>query len=269
MNKEQILQKLNLVKCTIESVTQHFDIACAAKTLTEVIAAIQMSRFTSGTDLTGQTFGQLIVLGIHSKIKWSNKCGYSYSWMCRCSCGHIVYKSTQELLHHKGRLPLMCSSCMARLTNTKHGSSNSKLYGIWSGMKQRCYDKNHPGYKRCGFKGIIVCDEWVNDYSEFEEWAFTHGYKEGVRLTRRNKNDNFSPENCYFEGNRLITIGEESHTILQWCKLKDVDYQAVTYRIKHGLPQELWFYKGKITNKTKECLLKTNDKNKLKQLHDE
>ena len=250
MNKEQILQKLNLVKCTIESITQP-DIACAAQTLTEVITAIQISRFTAGTDLTGQTFGQLTVLGIHSKIKWSNNCGYSYSWMCRCSCGHIVYKSTQALMHHKGRLPLMCPSCMARLINTKHGSGKSNLYGIWSGMKQRCYDKNHPGYRRCGGKGVIVCDEWVNDYLEFEEWAFTHGYKTGVRLVRRNKNDNYSPENCYFEGNRLVAIGDEAHTIMQWCKIKDISYSTVQARIRYGMPQELWFYQGKLTNKSK------------------
>lgn len=269
MNKEQILQKLNLVKCTIESVTQHSDIACAAQTLTEVITAIQMSRFTSGTDLTGQTFGQLTVLGIHSKIKWSNSCGYSYSWMCRCSCGHIVYRNTAVLLHHKGRFPMMCDSCKSRLIHTKHGSSESKLYGIWSGMKQRCYDKNHPGYRRCGGKGITVCDEWVNDYPEFEEWAFTHGYKVGVKLARRNKNDNFSPENCYFEGNRLITIGDESHTLLKWCKIKDISYSTVNARIRYGMPQELWFYPGKLTNKTKEQLLKPDNKTQSKQFQNE
>lgn len=257
MNKEQILQKLNLVKSTIDSVTRHPDIACAAQTLTEVITAIQMSRFTSGTDLTGQTFGQLTVLGIHSKIKWSNRCGYSYSWMCRCSCGHIVYRNTAALLHHKGRFPMMCEACMSRLIHTKHGSSASKLYDTWSRMKQRCYDKDFPGYRTCGGKGIIVCDEWVNDYPEFEEWAFTHGYKAGVKLVRCNKNDNFSPENCYFEGDRLITIDNESHTLLQWCKIKGVDYQSVSYRVKHGLPQELWFYPGKLTNNIKNKLLKS------------
>lgn len=262
MKKEEILQKLNLVKCTIESITQHSDIACAAQVLSEVITAIQMSRFHSGTDLTGQTFGQLTVVGIHSKIKWNNNCGYSYSWMCRCSCGHIVYKNTAGLLHHKGRFPMKCGSCLSRLMHTKHGSSASKLYEMWSRMKQRCYDKEYPGFKTCGGKGIIVCDEWVNDYPEFEEWAFTHGYKAGVRLIRRNKNDNFSPENCYFEGNRLITIGDESHSLLEWCKIKGVDYQSVNYRIKHGIPQELWFYKGKLTNKTKEQLLLLNNKNK-------
>lgn len=217
-----------------------------------------MSKFSAGNDLTGQTFGQLTVLGVHSKIQWSNNCGYSYSWMCRCSCGHIVYKSTQELLHHKGRLPLMCQPCAARLIHTKHGSCRSNLYGIWSGMKQRCYDKNHPGYRRCGGKGVIVCDEWVNDYPEFEEWAFTHGYKDGVRLVRRNKQDNWAPENCYFEGNRLITIDNVAHTLLQWCKIKDISYSTVNARIRYGMPQELWFYKGKLTNK-----------NRLNQIPDE
>ncbi len=252
MNKEQVLQKLSLVKSTIESVTHGSDISCAAQTLTEVITAIQMSRWTTGVDLTGQTFGQLTVLGVHSKIKWSSHCGYSYYWMCRCLCGHIVYKHTAALLHHKGRMPLMCNSCRSRLIHTKHGSYGSQLYNLWCGIKQRCYDKNFPGFKWYGGKGIIVCDEWVNDYPEFEEWAFTHGYKSGVRLVRRNKNDHFSPENCYFEGDRLITIDNESHNLLQWCKIKGVDYATVRSRMQRGLPQELWFYNGKLSKKKKD-----------------
>lgn len=263
MKKEQILQKLHLAKSLISDMANsaYSQKSCdsVVELIEQIIQGISLSKFSAGHDLTGQTFGQLTVLRVHSKIKWSNNCGYSLSWMCRCSCGHIVYKSTHALLHHKGQMPLMCPACMARLVHTKHGGSKSKLYGIWSGMKQRCYDKSHPGYRSCGGKGIMVCDEWVNDYPEFEECAFTHGYKENVKLERRNKHDNFSPENCYFAGNRLITIGDESHTLLQWCKIKDVDYQSVNYRIKKGMPQELWFYKGKLTAQTKERLLNTGN----------
>lgn len=249
MKKEEILQKLSLVKNTLESVTQSTEIQCSIQILSDITKAIKIARFTNGKDLTGQVFGQLTVLGIHSRIKWSCSCGYIYSWMCRCSCGHIVYKNTYELLHHKGNFPLMCPLCKQNLVHTTHGSTKTKLYEIWCRMKQRCYDKNYPGFKTCGKKGIVVCDEWVNCYQEFEEWAFTHGYKEGLRLLRRNKNDNFSPYNCFFSdknGNKLITIGNESNTILEWCKIKNMNYDTVIKRKNRGLPQELWFYKGRI-----------------------
>lgn len=167
MTKEQILRKLSLVKNIIDGISYGSDNKESCDTasilMEQVIQAIKMSRFTSGTDLTNQTFGQLTVLGIHSKIKWSNACGYAYSWACRCTCGRIAYKTTHQLMHHKGLFPLMCKTCRAKMTHTTHGSSDTPLYVIWTRMKQSCYDPNYVNFKRYGGKGIVVCDEWVND----------------------------------------------------------------------------------------------------------
>lgn len=35
-----------------------------------------------------------------------------------------------------------------------HGKSNTRLYGIWTGMKTRCYDKRCDKYYRYGARGI-------------------------------------------------------------------------------------------------------------------
>lgn len=82
MTKEQILQKLSLSKNIIDGISHNSNNkeSCDAVSvlMEQVIQAISMSRFTSGADLTGQTFGQLTVLGVHSKVKWENTSGYIY-----------------------------------------------------------------------------------------------------------------------------------------------------------------------------------------------
>ena len=47
---------------------------------------------------------------------------------------------------------------------------SSKLYGIWNGMKNRCYTRNSGSYKNYGAKGVRICDEWHYDYMKFYKW---------------------------------------------------------------------------------------------------
>lgn len=41
------------------------------------------------------------------------------------------------------------------------------LFGTWTGMVQRCYDRNSIGYKNYGARGVHVCDDWL----EFKAFA--------------------------------------------------------------------------------------------------
>ena len=56
-----------------------------------------------------------------------------------------------------------------------HGDSkngkNKRLYSIYKNMKNRCYNKNGQDYNYYGGKGVIICDEWMNDYMNFKNWA--------------------------------------------------------------------------------------------------
>lgn len=75
-------------------------------------------------------------------------------------------------------------------------------------MKQRCYNKNRRQYKWYGAKGIRVCDEWLNSYANFEEWALSHGYVEGLSIDRIDSEKDYMPDNC-----RWITMNENTDRV--------------------------------------------------------
>lgn len=71
------------------------------------------------------------------------------------------------------------------------------LYDTWSGMLARCYDKNNPGYKNYGARGITVCERWAH----FKNFAEDMGLKPHPDLTleRMDVNGNYEPSNCCWE----------------------------------------------------------------------
>lgn len=84
---------------------------------------------------------------------------------------------------------------------------NEKLYHKYYGMIERCYNPNNKKYYLYGGKGIKICDEWLNDYDTFKNWAYENGYFESCKLSidRIDSDRDYCPENC-----RFISISENS-----------------------------------------------------------
>ena len=76
------------------------------------------------------------------------------------------------------------------------------LYGLWSRMKQRCYNKNFSRYKNYGGKGATICDEWRYNFLNFREWCMNNGYQKGKYLVRIDIKGEFSPTNCRWSRSR-------------------------------------------------------------------
>jgi len=192
-------------------------------------------------DLVGEKFGRWTVM---SKAK--NK-GKNTAWNCLCECGTERSVLTHNLTRGKS------SSCgcgqkeAASKANTTHGKRNTKLYGVYSGMKQRCYNENSPAYEYYGGKGVYICKEWLDDFMNFYNWAKANGYGKDMSIDRIDPNGNYEPDNCRWvtmekqQNNKLnsmfIIIGNEKKTISEWAKTRKTNQQTLYSKIYRLLEQ--------------------------------
>lgn len=127
-----------------------------------------------------------------------------------------------------------------------HGMSSTRLYRVWGGMKDRCYNKNCKNYPHYGGRGIVVCDEWKTDFMSFYNWAMETGYDEtaprGQYTIERKDNDGpYSPENCRWatireqEGNKRNTLrvkaGGEEIRLVELAEREGVKYSTALKRV--------------------------------------
>ena len=83
-------------------------------------------------------------------------------------------------------------------THKTHGLGSTKLYNIWTKMKDRILNPKNKAYTDYGGRGITICDEWKNDFMSFYNWAMSNGYEEnkGLSIDRIDNDGNYCPENC-------------------------------------------------------------------------
>lgn len=124
----------------------------------------------------------------------------------------------------------------------------TRLYHIWSGMKDRCRNPNSPAYHWYGGRGISYHNDWEL-FDNFEKWAFENGYNNSLTIDRIDTNGNYCPNNCRFvdmktqnnnrRDNILFTIDGETKTLQLWCEQYKIHPNTVTSRIRRfGWPIE-------------------------------
>lgn len=136
-------------------------------------------------DLTGRRFGAWQVL------RQANKQAHEAYWICQCDCGTEREVSSRNLRHNKSTNCGCMTARKKRASNLKHGEScqDTPLYRAWRHF--RCRNSRRKGAP------IPVCDEW-QDYWTFAEWARSHGYRQGLFLSRIDTRKGWYPENTCF-----------------------------------------------------------------------
>ena len=191
-------------------------------------------------DLTGMKFSRLTaVKEVEPKRKPSGQ--KEVKWLCLCECGNQISVSVGNLRtgHTKS-----CGCFRAEKMSNKqkvHGMSQSRLYGIYTGIKTRCLNANEPAYKDYGGRGIKMCDEWLNDFMAFYDWAMANGYNDNLSIDRIDVNGNYEPSNCQWatrkeqnnnkRNNHLITYKGKTQTIAQWANEKGLSYKVLYTRL--------------------------------------
>lgn len=161
-------------------------------------------------DLTGQRFGRLTV------IEFVPADGKKSKWKCRCDCGNITIVRRGDL--KKGKT----TSCgcfrreMRIKENTIHNATNTRIYRIWQGMKQRCFYSDSMYFKHYGGRGITVCNEWKNDFKAFYDWAMSNGYDDTLTIDRIDSNGNYCPENCRWVDMKTQCRNRRSNTMVKY-----------------------------------------------------
>lgn len=128
-----------------------------------------------------------------------------------------------------------------------------RLYKIYVHMCRRCYYPKYDYYSRYGGRGITVCEEWLNSYDKFKEWALANGYdynapKGQCTLDRIDNNGNYKPSNCRWatikeqlnnnSRNVWITANGETHNLQQWSDILGIPYDALRNRHRYGWDDE-------------------------------
>lgn len=191
-----------------------------------------------------------------------------YWFLCKCDCGKEFFVKRNLLKATKS------CGCRKRenyykFTNRTHGGTYTRLYGIWKGMKQRCYIKSSAEYKNYGGRGIKICDEWKNDFAKFREWAYENGYDDKLgkfecTIDRKDPNKDYEPENCKWsnmkeQGNnrtnsRYLTLDGKTHTVAEWSDITGIKRNTLYTRIYNGLSDEDVLTKEVANNTTEKIL---------------
>lgn len=192
------------------------------------------------------------------------------AFVCECDCGNTKLIEPvfweQEIVKSCG-----CKINELRSENsTTHGHSGDRLYKVWHSMKQRCCNPNNPNYENYGGRGIRVCQEWLDDFMNFYNWAMASGYDYNAEfgectLDRINVDGNYEPNNCRWADiemqannkrpskyrkprRKLYEHKGKKYNLCELCKIYGTSSPAVRYRMnKLGMTLEQALKTPKLT----------------------
>lgn len=133
-------------------------------------------------DITNQRFGQVLVLS-----KAPGTCKGHARWLCVCDCGAEFVALGTNLRRGKTK------SCGH--TKRTHGLSHVPEYNVWTQMIRRCYNKECPSFPAYGGRGIKVCKEWRDSFSQFYVDMCPRPFP-GAELDRKDNDSHYSKDNC-------------------------------------------------------------------------
>lgn len=147
-----------------------------------------------GIDLSGQRFGRWLVLEMTGRLLTKAGPHGASLWRCRCDCGTVKDKVLYSALI-KGKS--QSCGCLRKELISQPNSPRAQAkdeYGIWIGMKTRCYNSKSHSYRQYGARGIKLCDRWLR----FENFVADMGKRPSGShsIDRIDPNGDYSKENC-------------------------------------------------------------------------
>lgn len=182
----------------------------------------------------GDKFGKLTTL----ELVEDGNC-LKRTWKCECECGRTIISKERYLKdgHRKS------CGCLRGNAIRTHGMTRTRLFKIWTSMRERCEREKHPHYNDYGGRGISVCEEW-NAFETFRDWAFQNGYDDSLTIDRIDVDGNYEPSNCRWvtmkaqqnnkRNNHVIDFNGEKHTITEWSEITGIGKTTIKERLNMG-----------------------------------
>lgn len=199
------------------------------------------------SDLTGQRFGSLTVLGFAYTKDHKN------IWACRCDCGNERFVYTGELVG--GRIKT-CAECVKKkrrvLTDNEGKVYTAEEVMALTGISlERVYSRLRDGWsedevihtprKISGFgSGQII--EYNGESHNIPEWGRIIGISStAIRYRLKTKlplDEVLNPRARPNGKEKFITYNGETHSIIGWSKITNIHPATIKYRVNSGWPVE-------------------------------
>lgn len=168
-------------------------------------------------DIVGMRFNYLEVKEYVGKNKYHKS-------LFRCLCTKCGKEKVMIGTAVKTGRTKSCGCLVKENHSKKHGMAGTLIYKKWKGMKYRCYNPNYDFYSAYGGRGIKVCDEWKNDFSQFYKDMGDIPF-EGAELDRIDNDDDYKSSNCRWVSHKENTNNRRKYH-------NKTGYTGVTYKPK-------------------------------------
>ena len=124
---------------------------------------------------------------------------------------------------------------------TTHGMSNTKLFKVWTSLKQRCENPNLKWFHIYGGKGVTVCARWRSFVCFLADMGPA---PEGASIERIDSTKGYSPDNCCWatplqqsrntSRNRLLSHDGVTQCVSEWAEQRGIPRKTLTARLNYG-----------------------------------
>lgn len=181
-------------------------------------------------------------------LTWESESRDTKSWTkryekCICDCWNEVWISRSWLLRTKSCWCLQKKVCWDRLR--RHWMRKTRIYGIFTDIKTRCYNQNSTDYKNYWWRWIKCLwnsfEEFYKDmWESYEEHKKVYWEKD-TTIERIDVNWNYCKENCTWKtkkeqvnnqrSNTIVEMNWEKHNIWEWSKILWIPFTTLLRHI--------------------------------------
>lgn len=194
------------------------------------------------TDLTGQTFSHLTVVGRAENKRAKNGASH-VQWLCRCDCGQEILALGAMLRRGDKK----SCGCVAH-PRIKHGGFGTREYSSWQHMIARCTNQNNKKWHLYGGRGVLICEQWLESFPQFLKDVGPCPSSRHTLDRYPNQNGNYEPGNVRWatpqeqakntRRNVMLEYDGRVQCRLDWSRELNISESCIKKHLRRGLTLE-------------------------------